>query len=26
MQAVKEERNIRDVLIDAVREYLSEHS
>lgn len=26
MQAVKEERNIRDVLIDAVREYLSDHS
>jgi hypothetical protein len=26
MQAVKEERDIREVLIDAVREYLSEHS
>ena len=26
MQAVREERDIREVLIDAVREYLSEHS
>ncbi len=26
IQAAKEERNIRDVLIDAVEEYLSEHS
>jgi len=26
MQAVKEERDIREVLIDAVREYLSNHS
>jgi hypothetical protein len=26
IQAAKEERNIRDVVIDAVEEYLSEHS
>jgi hypothetical protein len=26
IQAAKEERNIRDVVIDAMEEYLSEHS
>lgn len=26
IQAAREERNIRDVIIDAVEEYLSEHS